>query len=95
MDAYVQGKINASARRVLFTKWVGEAWDEVSSNQDMIIRSFKKTGIAVAIDGSEDSEINIKGLEGYAVDDRDEEDGDDPFADLDSDSDIISESDSD
>ena len=26
LDSYVTGKINASERRVLFTKWVGNAW---------------------------------------------------------------------
>ena len=28
-DQYVGGKINASQRRVLMTKWVGEAWSKV------------------------------------------------------------------
>ena len=30
LDAYVKGQFNASARRALFTKWVGEAWEDVS-----------------------------------------------------------------
>ena len=72
LDSYVQGKINASERRVLFTKWVGTAWEEVSSNMEMIIRSFRKCGIALAIDGSEDSAININGLENYSVESDDE-----------------------
>ena len=29
LDQYVNGKINASQRRVLMTKWVGEAWSKV------------------------------------------------------------------
>ena len=33
----------------------------------MIIRSFKKCGIAVQIDGSEDDQININGLDDYKV----------------------------
>ena len=46
LDSYVTGKINASERRVLFTKWVGNAWEEVSSNMEMIVRSFRKCGIS-------------------------------------------------
>lgn len=38
-------------------KWVGEAWERQSAKKEMIIHSFKKCGIAVAIDVSEDSEI--------------------------------------
>lgn len=98
LESYMKGGINASERRVLFTKWVGSAWDTVSSNTDMIIRSFKKCGISTAIDGSEDNEINVTGLENYVVDsDMEEEatdeentdkqntdcDEEDPFADLD------------
>ena len=37
LDAYVKGQLNASARRVLFTKWVEQSWEEVSANGDMIV----------------------------------------------------------
>ncbi len=88
LEAYVRGELNASARRVLFTKWVGQAWEEVSSNKDMVVRSFQKVGIAVAVDGSEDSLIHIEGLENYRIEDTDEEDTDeDPFGDSDEDPD--------
>jgi hypothetical protein len=43
----VRGRITAS-ERILFTKWVGKAWEEISAKKDMIIRSLKKYGIAVA-----------------------------------------------
>jgi len=86
LDAYVTGGLSASRRSVLITKWVGQAWEEVSANKDMIIRSFRKCGISVAIDGSEDSEINISGLDGYEVGESDsestEDEDDDPFADV-------------
>ena len=58
------------------------AWEEMSRKKDMIIRSFKKCGIYVAIDGSEDNEINTESLEDYAVGESDEEatdDDADPF----------------
>ena len=73
LDAYVKGDINASARRFLFTKWVGQAWEEVSADKEIIVRSFKKCGIALAIDGSEEEEINIQGIDGYNVEDDDDE----------------------
>jgi len=47
----------------------------------MVMRGFKKCGISVSVDGSEDDQINIKDLEGYPVDDSDESD---PFASSDS-----------
>ena len=82
LDDYVQGTVPAKERRVLFTRWVGEAWEQVSREKDKIIRSFKKCGISVPIDGSGDGEINIKELENYEVgpvpdsdlEDSDEED---------------------
>ena len=50
LEDYVRGRITAS-ERILFTKWVGKAWEEISAKKDMIIRSFKKCGISVAVDG--------------------------------------------
>ena len=73
LDEYMRGTINASERRVLFTKWVGAARDEVSANADMVIHSFVKCGISVPIDGSEDEKINIANINNYTVDSEDEE----------------------
>lgn len=70
VDAYLTGKMCASERRLLLTKWIGQAWEEVSSNKEMVCRSFKKCGISVAIDGSEDDQIHIEGLEDYSVEDE-------------------------
>ena len=80
LDRYVKGTFTASARRVLFTQWVGQAWEEVSANKEMLKRSFRKCGIALAIDGSQDDEINIEGVEMYEVD-SDDELTNDPFGD--------------
>ena len=87
LDSYVHGRINASARRVLFTKWVGQAWEEVSADKEMIVRSFKKCGISVPIDGSEDDQIHIQGLEDYAVEEDDDYIDGDPFSDIEEESD--------
>jgi hypothetical protein len=58
---------------------VGQAWEDVSSNKEMVKRSFVKTGIAVAVNGSQDTDINIRGLANYQVDSED--DSSDPFSD--------------
>lgn len=62
------GKVTAGDRRVLFTKWVGTAWQETSRRlKDMVIRSFVKCGISLPISGRRDSEINIDGLPDYRM----------------------------
>ena len=61
-------KVSAGDRRVLFTKWVGKAWHEISRRlKDTVIRSFVKCGIALPISGSRNSEINIDGLPDYCM----------------------------
>ena len=80
LNKYVKGEVNASARRVLFTQWVGQAWEEVSGNREMVICSFEKVGISVPVVGSGDHLINI-GVEDYHVMDSDQDE--DPFADSD------------
>ena len=86
LEDYMHGSIPASERRVLFTKWVGQACDEVCANKEAIIRSFKKCGISVPIDGSKDELISIQDLEEYTVGEDEEDDyleeNEDPFADM-------------
>ena len=60
LEKYTDEKISASERRVLMTKWAGDAW--VNTNQDMVRRSFKKCGISLALDGSENHLLNIEKL---------------------------------
>jgi len=51
-------------RRVLCTWAVGEAWERFSMNQTRVVeRAFMAVGLSLPIDGSQDSEISIKGLE--------------------------------
>ena len=75
LDDYVHGNYSAKDRRVLLTKWIGEAWEKTCADKEMVIRAFKKCGISVAIDSSEDEEININNIEDYEVESSDE----DPF----------------
>ena len=44
------------------TKWVGEAWSKVGKMKDSIMRFSKKCGLSVALDGSENDDVNIEGL---------------------------------
>ena len=67
LQDYVRGSIPAGEQRVLFTKWIGQAWEEVSAKKEMVIRSFQKCGISVPIDGSSDDDINICSLPNYKV----------------------------
>ena len=83
LEGYLHGKFTAGERRVLLTKWVGEAWEQLSLNKEIAVRAFKKCGISVAADGSENYEIHLEGLEDYEVDVGDTiSDDEDPFADL-------------
>ena len=67
LQQYTEGKISASERRLLVTKWVGKAWVEVGSNRDMVVRSFKKCVISLSLDGSKNGEIHIESIEEYEL----------------------------
>ena len=67
-ELFISGKVSTGDRRVLFTKWVGTTWQEISRLlKDTVICSFVKCGIALPISGSRDSEINIDGLPDYRM----------------------------
>ena len=86
LEGYLNGKFTAGERRILFTKWVGQAWEELSQDHTIAMRAFKKCGISVAADGSEDHEINLTGLEEYRPSQATISELEDPF-DSDSDAD--------
>ena len=67
LEGYLHSKFTAGERRILFTKWVGQAWEELSQNDTIAIRAFKKCGISVAADGSEDHEINCLNLKNIVL----------------------------
>ena len=65
---WVEGKYSVSQRRVLLTKWVGQAWEDMhAEDSDMIRQAFVQVGLGLPIDGSRDSEIKIKGFLGVQV----------------------------
>jgi hypothetical protein len=58
---WVEGKYSVSQRRVLLTKWVGQAWEDMhAEDSDMIRQAFVQVGLGLPIDGSRDHEIKIK-----------------------------------
>lgn len=67
LERYVNNSLSASARRILITKWVGAAWVQMSQKKEMVQCAFKKCGISLSIDGSQDAAIKIRGIEGYIV----------------------------
>ena len=75
ISLYVEGKLSASCRCVLISKWVGQAWTKVCSNRNMICRAFEKRGISVPINGGNNDCSNIKGMTGYQVNPTEQEDG--------------------
>jgi hypothetical protein len=58
---WVEGKYSVSQRRVLLTRWVGQAWEDMhAQDSDMIRQAFVQVGLGLPIDGSRDHEIKIK-----------------------------------
>ena len=58
---WVEGKYLISQRRVLLTKWVGQAWEDMHAKDGDIIRqAFMHVRLGLPIDGSRDHEIKIK-----------------------------------
>ena len=44
------------------TKCVGQAWKKICGIEESIIRSFKKCGLSVGLDRSENAKVNIDGI---------------------------------
>ena len=60
-------KINISQLRILICKWVGHAWAEVSADRKFMIDTFRKTGLALPIDGSKDHEMKFLDVENLEI----------------------------
>ena len=66
LNAWKNGKVSAAERRILFTKWLGEAWEDYSTNcQNEITAAFKKAGMYNDMDGLENHLVKLPGLKGY------------------------------
>ena len=65
---YVHGiSIPPPSTHFFITEWVSTAWSEMSKKKDMINRSFKKCDITLALDGTENADLNIEGLKDYEM----------------------------
>jgi hypothetical protein len=57
----VEGKYVVSNRRVLLTKWVGQASEDMHAEDGETIReAFRYVGLGLPIDRSQDHDIKIK-----------------------------------
>eukprot|EP00474_Spongospora_subterranea_P005982 CRZ06440.1 hypothetical protein [Spongospora subterranea] len=63
LSKWTDGKFSARERRILITKWVGNAFDEIIK-LGRVHRYFEKTGCLLRIDG-QPNRINIQGLPEY------------------------------
>ena len=57
--------ISAKERRILLTKWLGQAWEEVKKYKGFLRKSFERTGCLMATDGSTNNLIRPQGLKNY------------------------------
>ena len=60
LEAWKNGKVSTSERRILATKWLGWAWREYcKDHQAEITKAFKHCGMFNALDGSENHLIRL------------------------------------
>jgi hypothetical protein len=64
-------KLDARARRILITKWAGEAWEKLTTApeyKDTIFKCFLRTGALITSDFSDDDKIcPLAGLKVYKI----------------------------
>ena len=66
LEAYVEGTLSVTKRRILTTKWVADALENIKKQPDIIKHSFF-CGLSNNLDGTEDDQIKISGIEGYVM----------------------------
>ena len=66
-DAYTDGKVSASERRILVSRWLGEAWRIWKSFPGMITTSFKRMGAFNDIHGRENHLVKVRNMYSYEV----------------------------
>ena len=57
-NAWTEGKVSASERCILISKWYGDAWESLSANE--IIKCFKHCGVSNDIKGRENHKVKIQ-----------------------------------
>lgn len=63
LDRMLAGEVTASERRTLLTKFLGDAWDYVLANFD-VLHSGEKNGCCLDKDGQFRTKIRLQGFEG-------------------------------
>lgn len=67
---WTTGQFRLGDRRILMTWVIGEAWDWLHrEKKELIVSSFWHVGISLVVDGSQDYELKIKGLEDLVIGD--------------------------
>ena len=66
-DAYTDGKVSASERRILVSRWLGEAWRILKSFPGMITTSFNRMGAFYDIHGRENHLVKVRNMYSYEV----------------------------
>jgi hypothetical protein len=70
LEEWESSTMKLSKRRILMTHWIGNAVKILCRDyQDVIINSFRKVGLSLNPDGSEDHKIKIRDLPGIEVGD--------------------------
>ena len=69
LQAWEDGSISASERRILITSWLGQAWENLQNKPGFsarVRRYFEKTGCLITVDGSFDGNIKPQGTVNYS-----------------------------
>jgi len=53
--------------RQFFSKWVGDAWDELKKRPNLILKTFKKCGFANDMYGRENYKVQLRHVYWYEV----------------------------
>ena len=74
LDAWKNGAVGASERRVLFVKWFADAWEDFTKNhQEMITKAFKRCGMFNDVNGRENHLVKVQGAPNYKAPSKDSE----------------------
>ena len=64
-NAWTDGLITASERRILVTNWVGTAWRKWKAMPDLILKSFKRMGCYNDMMGREKHLVKVRRMMTY------------------------------
>ena len=66
----MEDKLPGSQQRILMTNWVGQAWKKIIGMKKSIIRCFKRCGLSVPLDGSDNAQVSIDEIPNYEMPQR-------------------------